>query len=96
MKSFTLLMFLMACSPDYPHLESVPSVDLERYAGLWYEISHLPVSFQENCDCTTAEYSLTGKSYIGVVNRCFDHGKQKWRSVKGKAFVVKGSNNSRL
>jgi len=29
--------------------QTVPSVDLARYAGRWYEIARLPNSFQKKC-----------------------------------------------
>jgi len=50
---------------------TVASVDLERYAGLWYEIAKIPNRFQRTCDSgTTAEYVLRDDGRIGVVNRC--------------------------
>src|SRR5512139_3455368 len=54
--SLCALALLSGCG-EYPPLEVVPSVDLERYAGKWYEIASLPVSQQEGCNCTTAEYT---------------------------------------
>ncbi|MEP6795865.1 MAG: lipocalin family protein, partial [Saprospiraceae bacterium] len=35
-------------------LETVPSVDLNKYAGKWYEIASFPQVFQKGCQCTTA------------------------------------------
>lgn len=50
---------------------SVPDLDLSRYAGQWYEIAHLPVSFQRRCaGDITATYSLRGDGAIGVRNAC--------------------------
>ena len=49
----------------------VPSVDLSRYAGTWYEIARLPNRFQEKCACNvTATYTLLENGEINVVNRC--------------------------
>jgi apolipoprotein D and lipocalin family protein len=90
------LMALFGCKAPQPPLETVKDVDLEKYSGRWYEMSHLPVSFQEGCDCTTAEYLITGKNYIRVINRCYDTKNNKWRSIKGKAFVVKNTGNAKL
>lgn len=78
--------------------KTVESVDLEKYSGLWYEIASYPARFQKDCYCSTAEYTLSedGK-YVIVKNRCYKgsaNGKEA--SVKGKAFVVKGSGNSKL
>src|SRR5574338_1106 len=78
-------------------MQTVPSVDLKKYAGKWYEIASFPQRVQRNCHCTTAEYTLSDKGYVIVVNRCRkDSVTGREVSIKGKAFVVKGSNNSKL
>ncbi len=78
-------------------LQTVPAVDLKKYAGKWYEIASYPQRFQKGCHCTTAEYTLTEKGYVIVLNRCRkDSVSGKEISIKGKAFVDKGSNNSKL
>ena len=52
-------------------VEAVPTVDLVRYAGTWYEIARLPNRFQKECvSDVTATYSLLGDGQILVVNRC--------------------------
>ena len=49
----------------------VPEVDLQRYAGLWYEQAHLPMFFQRQCvGDITARYTLDGPGSIGVLNAC--------------------------
>jgi apolipoprotein D and lipocalin family protein len=54
-------------------LEVVPSVDLERYCGVWYEIARLPNWFQKDCKGdVTASYTLLEDGEIKVVNRCRD------------------------
>ena len=78
-------------------LETVPMVDLSRYAGKWYEIAAYPQRFQKNCHCTTAEYTATDKGYLIVENRCNkDSVGGKLSSVKGKAFIEKNSGNAKL
>jgi apolipoprotein D and lipocalin family protein len=59
-------------------VQAVPSVDLARYAGLWYEQAHLPLFFQRNCVAnTTARYSVRDDGRIDVVNQCdTDKGKR--------------------
>jgi apolipoprotein D and lipocalin family protein len=85
-----------AGSADKP-LATVPSVDLEKYMGRWYEIASFPQSFQKGCHCTTAEYSMTDKSYVRVVNTCRKDGADgKVKTANGKAFVVEGSGNAKL
>jgi apolipoprotein D and lipocalin family protein len=85
-----------AGSADKP-LATVPSVDLEKYMGRWYEIASFPQSFQKGCHCTTAEYSMTDKGYVRVVNTCRkDAADGKIKTANGKAFVVEGSGNAKL
>jgi apolipoprotein D and lipocalin family protein len=78
-------------------LAVVPSVDLARYMGVWYEIASFPQKFQKGCHCTKAEYSMTGKGYVRVLNSCSkDSAAGKVKRAEGKAFVVEGSNNAKL
>jgi apolipoprotein D and lipocalin family protein len=52
-------------------LEVVPTVDLNKYAGVWYEIARLPNWFQKRCvGDVTATYTLLDNGRIKVVNRC--------------------------
>ncbi len=52
-------------------LRVVPSVDLHRYAGTWYEIARLPNKFQKDCAGeVTATYTLLEDGEFRVVNRC--------------------------
>lgn len=92
------LTFLIGCSQSkYKPLNTVPNVDLNKYMGKWYEISTIPQRFQKGCHCTTAEYSLTEKGYVKVVNSCKkDSINGAASGIEGKAFVVKNSNNSKL
>ena len=78
-------------------LQTVLNVDLEKYAGKWYEIASYPQWFQKGCHCTTAEYRISEKGYVIVENRCNKDsvdGKESY--IKGKAFAVKNSGNSKL
>ena len=38
-------------------VQTVPSVDLGRYSGKWYEVARLPTRFQRDCIGATAEYT---------------------------------------
>jgi len=78
-------------------LQTVPYVDLKKYAGKWYEIGSFPQRFQKGCTCTTAEYTLTDKDYVIVENRCNrDSINGKSSYIKGKAFIVENSGNAKL
>lgn len=92
---FSYLFFMNTAQSD--ELRTVSSVDLNRYMGTWYEIASFPQRFQKGCHCTTAEYSMTDKGYVEVINRCRkDSIDGKESSIKGKAFIDEGSNNAKL
>jgi apolipoprotein D and lipocalin family protein len=89
--------FMLISDSKTQTLPTVAYVDLQKYAGKWYEIASIPQSFQRGCHCTTAEYSLSEKGYVIVENRCNRgsvRGKESY--IKGKAFVVANSGNAKL
>ena len=50
---------------------TVASVDLDRYAGRWFEIARFPNRFQRQCvSDVTATYTLLADARVEVVNRC--------------------------
>ncbi|MBL8113387.1 MAG: lipocalin family protein [Acidobacteria bacterium] len=106
MRPWALLVSLTAlagCSAStterqrLPPLETVPHVDLARYAGTWYEIASFPQSFQRGCVATTATYTTRGDGDIDVLNRCRKEsldGVEK--SALGRARVVDSTTNAKL
>lgn len=87
----------MNANTSAQQLQTVPFVDLAKYAGKWYEIAAFPQRFQRGCHCTTADYTATDKGYIIVENRCRkDSVTAKESSIKGKAFVKKNTGNAKL
>ena len=91
-----LISLLLAGCVSRPPLTTVPSVDLGRYSGRWYEIAKYPNFFQRACaGNTTAEYSANTDGSIQVVNQ--SQGKNgKPMRVSGRATVVSGSQNTKL
>jgi apolipoprotein D and lipocalin family protein len=76
-------------------LPVVPSVDLDRYAGTWYEIARLPMWFQRHCVDSKAAYTSRSDGTIGVRNECVtDDGKMA--TAEGTATVVDTKTNARL
>lgn len=64
-------ILVMRAGKDQPPLRVVPTVDLERYSGVWYEIARFPNKFQKKCvGDVTATYSLKGEDELKVVNQC--------------------------
>lgn len=94
---FSLIMsFLLLGQPVDSPLKLVPQVDVNRYAGKWYEIASMPIKWQKNCDCTTAEYKLQSDGKIAVYNSCYDRKKKKRVDTEGKASAVDGTGNAHL
>ncbi len=91
------ICIMFSCSSKSSSLQTVPFVDLQQYAGKWFEIASYPQSFQKDCNATTAEYTPTDKGFVIVENRCNKgslNGKQSY--IKGKAFVVANTGNAKL
>ena len=69
----TAIAGLLALSVVFaaPPVQSVPKVDLGKYAGTWYELSRLPNRFQEKCvGDVTATYTPNADGSVAVLNRC--------------------------
>ena len=82
---------------DRPPLRVVPSVDLARYAGQWYEIARLPNRFEEKCaGDVTAQYTLVGADRLKVVNRCRRKDGRITEAEGVARLADKGRENSRL
>lgn len=99
--SLTTALILSACAnqPVYRQssqtLQTVASVDINRYLGKWYEIYRLPNWF-EDADCITvfAEYALRDDGRLSVLNTC--QKVSKTQVANGIAKVVEGSQNAKL
>ena len=75
---------------------TVPSLDLDRYLGVWYEIARLPMR-HEKPDFTdiTATYTLNDDGNVRVRNRALDGDGELEESI-GEAVPVEGSGNAKL
>jgi apolipoprotein D and lipocalin family protein len=77
-------------------LTTVPSVDLNRYVGQWYEIARYPNRFQKQCaGDVTATYTAIGDSKIEVLNSCRNKDGRN-EIAKGKARVADPNSKARL
>lgn len=68
-------------------LPTVEKVDLNQYAGLWYEIARLPNSFEKGLECVTAQYAPDSKGKIEVLNRGYSSEKGTYKTARGTARV---------
>lgn len=77
-------------------LAALPSVDLAKYAGQWYEIARLPNRFEKKCiSSVTATYTLRADGKIDVLNQC-KKASGEFETAKGKAKVVDVTSNAKL
>jgi apolipoprotein D and lipocalin family protein len=77
-------------------LATVPSVDVPRYMGTWYEIAKYPNWFQKKCvSSTSATYSLQADGQVQVLNRC-KTAKGEWSEALGQARQIGRTNSPRL
>jgi apolipoprotein D and lipocalin family protein len=95
---FAIVMFITAAGSNAsaPELKTVASVDLNRYAGRWYEIARYPNRFQKQCaGNTTADYRLKPNGRIEVLNQCRQQD-GSIKAAKGEAKIVEKSTNAKL
>ncbi len=77
--------------------ETVPYVDIERYMGLWYQISANEVSFNEGLVGVTAEYTLLDDGSVEVYNKGYqDTLDGEDSDIVGNAVVAVPETNAAL
>lgn len=77
-------------------LTTVPSVDLGRYTGKWYEIARYPNRFQKKCaGNVVANYRLLSGGKIEVLNEC-RKSSGELDVARGKAKVSDTKSNAKL
>ena len=75
---------------------TVESVDLERYAGPWFEIARIPNRFQKDCARNVmARYTLREDGDISVLNRCTKSDGSRYEA-EGIARIVDRESNAKL
>eukprot|EP00121_Abeoforma_whisleri_P000749 Awhi_evm1s662 len=97
---FTCWAFLLSFFPStYAMIckeqEVVADFDLGDYQGQWYEIANTIIqrmSFQKNCQCTTATYTLATDSESVVVNNtCLNSQTNEYETTLGSATMPAGT-----
>ncbi len=78
------------------NVKTIESVDLNKYAGKWFEIARYPNKFQKQCvGEVTATYNINSNKTIQVVNECLKED-GKVDIAKGKAKIVDEKTNAKL
>ncbi len=89
-------VFAQKTSDDNNLVKTVESVDLNKYAGKWFEIARYPNKFQKKCiSQVTATYIIKNDNKIEVVNECLKEN-GKTIKAKGDAKVVDEKTNAKL
>lgn len=87
------LLFVLPSQAASKKLSAVQNVDLNKYAGKWYEIGRLPNWFERDCASdVTAEYELTADKNVIVKNSCT----QKDGKIKIANGFAKTANDSEV
>lgn len=69
-------------------LRVVEQVDLNRYAGVWYEYASIPNPFQKGCFDTRATYIVRENQELEVINSCRRKSHAAPRSeARGRAWI---------
>ncbi|MCK9293923.1 MAG: lipocalin family protein [Desulfobulbaceae bacterium] len=103
-KLILLAIILLAVSsagcrkePAQAMLPTADYVDMNRYAGRWYEVARYPHRFENGCLDVTADYEMQDDGTIQVVNQCLLAGEGgKIKKALGKAKIVDHLSNAKL
>jgi apolipoprotein D and lipocalin family protein len=92
----TATLFAASSAFAQAPVTTVDRVDLDRYAGRWYEIARLPNKFQAECvRDVVATYTRRGPNSINVINEC-RHDDGMSAHVEGIARVRDLNTNAKL
>lgn len=99
LKKIFLPLMLAACTFSAwakDELATIPSLNVPRYMGTWYEIGKFPAPFQKNCvSNTTATYEAQPNGTIRVTNRCKESS-GKVKEAVGEARQIGNATSPKL
>lgn len=91
-----MILSLSVTNVEANPLQTVEHVDLNRYAGKWYEIAKYPNRFQRKCGEATAEYTPLPNGKIQVHNTCKKFKNGQMKDILGVATVKDSITNAKL
>ena len=98
-KKIFLPLLLTACSLSawaQGELAAIPSLNVPRYMGTWYEVAKYPNRFQKNCASnTSAVYEAQPGGSVRVTNRCTE-ADGKIKEAAGEARQIGNATSPRL
>ena len=83
-----MIVSFYSCSTIPKGVKAVTPFDKNKYLGKWYEIARFDFRFERGLNNTTAEYSVTDKNVLKVVNRGYNSERNEWKQAVGKAKFV--------
>ena len=97
MAKLMLALLFIAVLSGCKSVPTVPSVDIERYMGLWYQIAAYETSFNKGLVGVTAEYTLLADGSVQVYNKGYLNALDgPVDEILGNAVVVDTVTNSKL
>jgi lipocalin len=98
--SLLLTAVLLSCGltdEEIEKMDIVKDVDLDRYAGKWYEIARFPHRFEKDLVGVTATYTIRPDGKIGVLNEGYKNSLDgKYKKARAYAKVPDKENTGRL
>ena len=87
---------ICGCAGIGPAPQTVAELDLQRYAGKWYEIARYPNFFEIGCANVTAEYAPRADGTVSVLNICRSETGEESRRIEGFARVPDPQQSAKL
>lgn len=91
-----LLCVLCAPAADCIDRTTVPSLDLDRFLGRWYEIARFDHRFERNLEAVETDYALRSDGRISVENRGIDARTGRRAAAHGKARTTRAPGRLRV
>ena len=87
----TLIVAIFSCSqPLTVDNSTINTLNIDRYAGKWYEIARLDHRFERGMEQCTAIYTIQPNGSLQIVNQGLKDGKWKVTEGKGKTTEAPG------
>lgn len=85
-----LLAGCLCCSASATHInrQPVPTLDLHRFLGHWYEIARYDHRFERNLNAVETDYTLLDNGKIEILNRGINSRTGKEELARGKAHTT--------
>ncbi|HEX2395482.1 MAG TPA: lipocalin family protein [Bacteroidales bacterium] len=102
MKIRSILIFILVVNLFTGYTQQLPTIDrmdLNLFAGLWYEVALYPVDSRNDCHCTTVEYEyIPGNRFFKSTTRCiqFHKGRPEMTVSHSKVISVSDANESKM